>query len=246
MLCDMEDQVIQIFSIFPSIDGEVNSFGQGALTTFIRMSGCNLNCPYCDTKYAQSEYSGTPWSIERINRQLQAYGNRKITLTGGEPLRDSESFDILTTWLHLRGYTVSVETNGSYDFTRYMRHVHCFIVDLKPKDIYGVSGDGYLQIVKRMNYLRSQDWIKFVVRDEKDFLKACEAIHYLHTRPGSNDYRCKARLAFSPVHGGSITVPQIINLIHTHIPLVQHRTSINIQLHKLLNLQEDGQVKSQI
>ena len=72
---------MQIAEIFQSIDGEVNRFGQGRLTTFIRTSECNLNCPYCDTPQGRGQ--GRAITVGQIVERVKALGCKKITITGG-------------------------------------------------------------------------------------------------------------------------------------------------------------------
>ena len=79
---------MKVVEIFNSIDGEGKRAGE--LTTFIRLFGCNLNCSYCDSRYAcENTDENLPWidkSIEDILAECERYGTRNITVTGGEPL----------------------------------------------------------------------------------------------------------------------------------------------------------------
>lgn len=104
---------MKIHSIFPSIDGEVNLYHQGRLAVFIRFSGCNCRCFYCDTKYAWDINSGAEMTVEEVMRAVRKFGIKKVTITGGEPLlRQDELFE-LTRKLYRDNYEVSIETNGS-------------------------------------------------------------------------------------------------------------------------------------
>ena len=75
---------MNVNEIFSSIDGE--GLRSGALATFVRLSGCNLRCSYCDTEYAQENDSGTEMPVAEIVEICDGLKNRHITLTGGEPL----------------------------------------------------------------------------------------------------------------------------------------------------------------
>ncbi len=122
---------MNVTEIFTSIDGEVNHFGQGVMTTFIRLAGCNLACSYCDTPKAH--HAGKQMTIPTILLNVIELGCRKITITGGEPLLQAEEtlplIDILTT----EGYDVSIETNGTlYIPLSYIRYENVsWVVDYK-------------------------------------------------------------------------------------------------------------------
>ena len=106
---------MQVAEIFDSIEGE--SFNAGKLTTFVRFSGCNLKCGYCDTKWANKE-KGLTMSKEEITEMLKNTIN--VTLTGGEPLLQKElkEFLIYSSKL-LPQLNFNVETNGSISIQLY-------------------------------------------------------------------------------------------------------------------------------
>lgn len=106
---------MQVAEIFDSIEGE--SFNAGKLTTFVRFSGCNLKCKYCDTKWANTE-KGLTMSKEEITEMLKNTIN--VTLTGGEPLLQKElkEFLIYSSKL-LPQLNFNVETNGSISIQPY-------------------------------------------------------------------------------------------------------------------------------
>ncbi|MGD9200341.1 MAG: radical SAM protein, partial [Chitinispirillia bacterium] len=79
--------MIKICEIFKSIQGE--STYTGLLCTFIRLSGCNLNCSYCDTKYAFE--NGSEYSIEEILKYVKGHRCSLVEITGGEPLIQSKT-----------------------------------------------------------------------------------------------------------------------------------------------------------
>lgn len=106
---------MQVAEIFDSVEGE--SFNAGKLTTFVRFSGCNLKCNYCDTKWANIE-KGLIMSKEEITEMLKNTIN--VTLTGGEPLLQKElkEFLIYSSKL-LPQLNFNVETNGSISIQPY-------------------------------------------------------------------------------------------------------------------------------
>ena len=103
---------MKIRSIFTSVDGEINDFHQGRLSVFVRLAGCNLNCSYCDTKYAQSIKAGTEKSISEIVSNVCKFNLDKVTITGGEPLLQADEVKILIKELSTKGKKITIETNG--------------------------------------------------------------------------------------------------------------------------------------
>ena len=96
---------MKVVEIFQSIDGE--AFNAGKITNFIRLSGCNLRCNYCDTIYGQNLSDGEEMSIDDILKKLDK-GIKNITLTGGEPLLNKENAYSLLNTLVKEKYNVSV------------------------------------------------------------------------------------------------------------------------------------------
>ena len=214
---------MRIYSIFPSISGEVDFYHQGRLTTFIRFSGCPLRCTYCDTKYAWKMSSGTEMTVKEIMKVVDEIGIPKVTITGGEPLMQAEGLYKLTRNLTNKGYDISVETNGSFPLLGY--GVGSWVVDYK----LPTSGEQDKMNFKVFQGLRSSDFVKFVIKDIRDFE---EALRIRNKLKESNTYR--AKFAFSPVHG-EMDVNLLINwLLKEEV----YDAIINVQLHKVLNLKE--------
>jgi len=92
---------MKVCEIFTSIQGE--SSYAGMLCTFIRMTGCNLRCFYCDTQYAYDE--GRELSEDQIMQEVKRSGISLVEITGGEPLLQSEVFLLIKRLLD-EGYTV--------------------------------------------------------------------------------------------------------------------------------------------
>ncbi|MGD9345380.1 MAG: 7-carboxy-7-deazaguanine synthase QueE [Candidatus Aminicenantes bacterium] len=103
---------LKITEIFPSIQGE--GLRSGEPTIFIRLTGCNLRCGFCDTKYAWQ--GGEDHSVERILETIQKIKRRYpadwVCLTGGEPL--IQPMATFVEQLKSSGFKVQIETNGTY------------------------------------------------------------------------------------------------------------------------------------
>ena len=100
-----------ISEIFSSIDGE--GVRAGYLVTFIRTIGCPLRCSYCDTRYAFKPDENTKdMSVTEIVQKCQKFKNKRITLTGGEPLVQPDIWDLIKQLLKCN-FEVNVETSGA-------------------------------------------------------------------------------------------------------------------------------------
>ena len=113
-------------NIFSSIQGE--SIYSGFPTTFIRFTGCNLKCDYCDTTYAYEE--GEELNIEAIMEQVEKLNNNYVCLTGGEPLLQ-EDVQQLINELTNYGYQISIETNGTVALDQFNLEEVKVVMDLK-------------------------------------------------------------------------------------------------------------------
>ena len=153
--------------IFTSIEGE--GIRAGRLCTFIRFTGCNLRCSWCDTKYAFEE--GREMSVREILDSVPADA-RCVTVTGGEPLlQDEASLMDLTDSLIARGTEVNFETNGSVDFTGFMKDGTIITADYKLPS----SGMSAKMDMEALSKLRGCDVLKFVAADDAD-LEAAEKV----------------------------------------------------------------------
>src|SRR6056297_2871260 len=97
-----------VSEIFYSIQGE--SLYTGRPCAFVRLSGCNLRCRYCDTTYAYE--NGTEMAITKIIREIESFQCPLVEVTGGEPLLQRRTPDLIKELIE-RGHTVLLETNGT-------------------------------------------------------------------------------------------------------------------------------------
>ena len=145
--------------IFYSIQGE--SIYSGIPCVFVRLTGCNLKCSYCDTAYAY--YEGVELKIEEILSRVDNYNCPLIEITGGEPLLQSET-PLLIHRLLEKKYKVLLETNGSININ--IVDSRCIkIVDIKCPS----SGENDKNDLENLKRLNRNDQIKFVTGNRKDY-----------------------------------------------------------------------------
>lgn len=153
------DLSLKICEIFYSLQGESTRAGLPCI--FIRLSGCNLDCAWCDTPYARTE--STPMTIGEILEKIRPFNCRLVEITGGEPLLQKHT-KALTQALLANNYKVLVETNGSLDIS--VLPEGCVrIIDVKPPS----SGHEKSFLTANLKHLSEQDELKFVIADRQDF-----------------------------------------------------------------------------
>lgn len=201
---------MRIHSIFTSLDGEVNAWGQGIPSIFIRLQGCNLGdetCPWCDTKDSRNPTSGKEVTVDQVLAEIfsrvHPEGLRKVehypkvTITGGEPLLQEDAVHKLLNRLFTYGIRVSIETNGTCSLARFRNLKKpdpnvCLVVDWKFDD-RRISTEQY-------NQLASWDWIKFVIKDRIDYEVTKGIIQGKVVDQAELPLDTQARIAFAPVH----------------------------------------------
>ncbi len=177
---------MRVTEIFHSIQGE--STWAGWPCVFVRTTGCNLRCVWCDTAY--SFHGGEELSVEEVLEEVERIGNgcRLVELTGGEPLLQHDVGELAERLLE-RGYTVLCETSGSVPVDRVPAEV-VKVVDFK------APGSGEEEENDWTNLERldpDRDEIKFVLADRTDYEWAVRQIE----ERGLGRFT----LHLSPVHG---------------------------------------------
>lgn len=211
-----------ISEIFESFHGEVNGHHQGRKCTFIRKSGCNLRCSYCDTKETWDQFNGKDLSFDQILVDVEAHSNEYICFTGGEPLYgDRELMVDLLCILSEKGYKISVETNGTIDITPFARFVDSFVIDYKFDSLPSFYEPNLIN-------LRSTDVIKFCVANHEE---TEEGINYTNEIIREK-YKSKALVAFSPIISDTFTPSELSDIL-----LFQHSFDcvLSLQIHKIVN-----------
>ncbi len=175
---------LKINEIFYSIQGE--STYAGERTVFIRTTGCNLRCTYCDTKY--SYYEGEMMSLEKILQVVRGYNADYVCLTGGEPLLQQNIHKLI----HIlcgENYKVSLETSGSKSIENLDSRVKV-ILDVKTPD----SGAKDSFLMKNIGFSRENTEYKFVITSEKD-------LEWSENFCRQHDLLKKFTILYSPSHG---------------------------------------------
>lgn len=172
-----------ITEIFKSIQGESSYAGLPCI--FVRLTGCNLRCKWCDTAYAF--HGGTKYSLDEIMRRVGEFSGdrdnggrnvRLIEITGGEPLLQAETPELAQRLVDA-GYTVLIETSGECDISGLPREV-VKIMDVKCPD----SGESGKFNLANLKALEPKDEVKFVIasRRDYDFAREFMAEHRLSER----------------------------------------------------------------
>jgi 7-carboxy-7-deazaguanine synthase len=151
--------MLKINEVFYSIQGESSWVGHP--TVFVRTTGCNLRCTYCDTKY--SYYEGEFQELETLLNGIAKHKTKFVCITGGEPLLQKEIFPLMDT-LVSQNYLVSLETSGSKSIENVNPKVKT-ILDVKTPD----SGAADSFLISNLEFSNELTEFKFVICSEKDF-----------------------------------------------------------------------------
>lgn len=209
-----------IAETFLSINGEGTHAGQ--LAYFIRFTGCNLRCDYCDTKWAQ-ELSATRARLtaEQLYRQVRESGASNVTVTGGEPMIQENIGALLDLLCRDPELYVEVETNGSVDLRPYLEQAvrPSFTMDYK----LSASGMEDHMFLPNLPLLTKNDTVKFVCGSGSDLVRAREII-------GQYDLAGHTRVYLSPVFG-SIQPADMVEFMKEN---KMNGVTLQIQLHKVI------------
>jgi 7-carboxy-7-deazaguanine synthase len=209
---------MRVHEIFASIQGETSR--AGLPTAFVRLSGCNLSCAYCDTRHAAERWRDL--DVEEVVAELTALGLGRACVTGGEPLLDPLTPTLVTQLLD-RGLEVSLETNGTRPIDAVDARA-ARVVDVKLAGACPPGGEAEPFDLGILASLTPRDALKFVLTDARDL---DEALRFLERhRPE----RSGAEILFSPCHGR-------LDAARVSQALVERRLShvrLNLQLHKII------------
>jgi len=151
--------VLKVNEIFYSIQGESSKAGLPCV--FVRLTYCNLRCTYCDTEYAF--YEGKDYSVDEIIEEVKKYNCKLIEVTGGEPLVQNESKELMKQ-LCDKGFEVLLETAGNMPIEDIDKRVK-IIMDLKCPS----SGMMKKNLYENTDHLKKTDEVKFVIGTREDY-----------------------------------------------------------------------------
>lgn len=206
---------MRISEIFYSIQGE--STFAGCPCVFIRLTGCNLRCRWCDTTYAFE--GGEVWTVDDIIQKVNGFDCKTVEITGGEPMcQHAEVIELMMRLLQLN-YTVLLETNGSRPLRDVPEGVHR-IIDLKPPASEQPHDEALWN--EYATDWRDNDEVKCVVCDRSDFDWCIEKLLR---------YNAIGRVTvhFSPVWGECNPQELVKWICDSKLPI-----RLNYQLHKVI------------
>lgn len=203
---------LRVNEIFYSIQGESSYAGYPCV--FVRLSGCNLRCTYCDTDYAY--FKGMDMPISQIIEDIRSYNCLLVEITGGEPLIQEETPILIKRLLDLK-FQVLLETNGSHRID--VIDNRCIkILDIKCPS----SGEHRQNNFDNLWLLNIFDEIKCVIGDKIDYEYAKQVIK-------DNNIADKNIVHFSPVFG-KITAQKLAKwILKDHL-----NVKLQLQLHKII------------
>jgi 7-carboxy-7-deazaguanine synthase len=205
-------ETLRITEIFHSIQGESSQVGRPC--SFIRLTGCNLRCVWCDTAYAF--HGGDDMEVDEIVGRVNTHGAPLVLVTGGEPLAQAGVHGLMRRLLEV-GKEVMIETGGSLDIAGIDPRVR-IVLDLKCPG----SGMEPRNRWENLQSLKPTDEIKFVLNDRQDYEWARTVLQERRL----NDY---AVVLFSPVFG-------VLDAATLAGWILQDRLNVRLQLqiHKLI------------
>lgn len=204
---------MKVCEFFTSVQGE--STYAGLPCTFIRLSGCNLRCSYCDTTYSYA--GGVEMTVDTIMQKVEDAGIGLVEITGGEPFLQQDELMVLTPRLLDAGYQVLIETNGTFSIRPVDRRA-VLIMDVKTPSS-GMSGKTDFS---NFECITPKDEIKFVISDREDYLWSKKVVE---------EQRLAKRCAvlFSPVHAALDPAVLVRWILEDRLAV-----RLNMQLHKYL------------
>lgn len=201
---------LPVHEVFASIQGE--SSLAGLPCAFLRLSGCNLACAWCDTTYAADSF--TSLSVAEALAAVTAFGLPLVELTGGEPLLCPDT-PVLAARLLAAGCEVLVETNGSLDISVLPAGARA-VMDVKCPG----SGMAHRNDLANLTRLRPGDEVKFVLADREDYRFALDLAPRVWHRHA---------VAFSPVAGRLEPAELAAWMVADRV-----RARLGLQLHKII------------
>lgn len=200
-----------ITETFTSIQGEGRYIGIPMM--FIRTNRCNLRCTWCDSTYTFQ--GGEEIPLKDLIETVRNYPNQWVCFTGGEPLLQREALEFVDA-LGSMGKKILLETGGSLPIMKMAERDWVFIdMDVKTPS----SGEQNTLHMENLKFLRDQDYIKFVIKDETDLQYAFDFL---------DRYRPSVETLFQPAWGTSVT------WLAEEVLRSNRNIRVLLQLHKII------------
>lgn len=216
----MAFQDLLVSEIFHSLQGETSL--SGLRFAFIRLTGCNLRCTYCDSAYAFK--GGKRMTIAQILETIEPYQVRHVLLTGGEPLLQRGTSELLDA-LRERGYEVSIETHGEVPIEKFASRAR-IVMDAKTPGS-GMSRGGF---ERNFRFMKPTDELKFVITSRSDYEWARDWVRSGKIPVNEILFSPVVPAAGSPRHVEAFDASWLANqIVEDRLPV-----RLQLQLHKLL------------
>ena len=204
--------MLKINEIYASIQGESSHTGLPCI--FIRLTGCNLRCSWCDTAYAF--YAGNDLTIEETLQKVDTFGLPLVEITGGEPLLQEDVYPLMEALLK-KGYRVMLETSSALPIDKVPQRV-IKILDIKCPG----SGEEKKNHLENLKLLSPHDEVKFVLLDRADYEWSRDLLRKYDLAPST-------QVLFSPVYDK-------LNLKDLSQWILKDRLAVRLQtqLHKVI------------
>jgi len=210
----MEDRAgrVRVSEVYASVQGESTHVGKPCV--FVRLTGCNLRCTWCDSAFS---FTGGQWrDVEDVVAEVATFGLRTVEVTGGEPLVQKGAFTLLRRLVE-EGYEVLLETSGSRSIEHVPEGVHV-ILDFKPPD----SGEARANLWENVAWLDAGDEVKFVIASRGDYEWAREVV-------ARHGLAARCPVLFSPAWGRVDLAEMARWIVEDRLPV-----RFQVQLHKYL------------
>lgn len=216
---------MKVNEIFYSIQGE--GIQSGCPTIFVRLTGCNLRCKWCDTQYAYDE--GREMTSNEIIAEINKYPSKLICITGGEPLTQTGTEALIGELLEA-GYNINLETNGSINIGKVSTKYDEILISL---DIKCPSSQMETKMdLTNIGLLKANDQLTFVIQDIQDYEYAKTIIQ---------EHQPECNIIFTPVNG--IELKWLVEKVledQSHYEELGINVRVLPQLHKIIWGQKRG------
>lgn len=206
------DERLRMSEVYASIQGESTHVGKPCV--FVRLTGCNLRCSWCDSEFTFT--GGAMRRLDDIVEEATAFGIHTIEVTGGEPLVQRNAPELMRRLLD-RGHEVLLETSGSVTIANVPDGVH-IIMDLKAPD----SGEVEANMWENLSHLDQADEVKIVIASRADYEWARDTV-----RERSIDQICP--VMFSPAWGEIVLADLAAWIVEDRL-----NVRMQVQLHKVV------------